>query len=210
MPELSRTFRARATEAIKLARVGEIARAESRRGSETQRGLHHARLELLYELAFLRVFLAWETFLEASFLRYLCGYSSSVGGAVVLPGRRFYSTITQAEHAVVGRRRFVLWHDPDRVVDRSNQFLQSSPVATVVQSYAGQLKRIAAIRHRIVHVQKDARQNFDEATMAIAGRRYRGGRAGAFLRDRDASAYPPARWLETLTDELQNLAVQIA
>src|SRR5712672_2619521 len=36
------------------------------------------KLELLYELAYLRFFIQWEVFLEQSFLRYLCGYSSSV------------------------------------------------------------------------------------------------------------------------------------
>jgi hypothetical protein len=44
----------------------------------------------------------------------------------------------------------------------------------------------------------------------IAGRRYRGSRAGAFLRDEDSSATPAPRWLEQLGREFQGLAAQIA
>lgn len=210
MPGLEAEFRARVSQAIKLAQIGEIARAEARAGSQTRAGLHPTRLEYLYEMAYLRIFVSWESFLEQAFLRYLCGYTSRVGVAAPVPGQAFQSTLANAERAVLGGQQYVLWHNPARVIQRARQFFGSSPIETVVLSNSTRLEHLAAVRHRITHAQQDARSKFDTATMTIAGRRYRGGRPGAFLRDEDASATPAPRWLEQLGREFQGLAAQIA
>ena len=39
-------------------------------------GINRIQLEIITELAFLRVFIAWENFLEGSFIRYSIGASS--------------------------------------------------------------------------------------------------------------------------------------
>lgn len=78
MPGLGAEFRDRVTAAIRLAEIGEIARAEALPKSLTRRNLHPVRLELLYEMAYLRIFVSWETLLEQTFFRYLCGYTSTV------------------------------------------------------------------------------------------------------------------------------------
>lgn len=211
MPGLANDFRQRVKDALLLAETGEVARAESSPGSQTRKNLHHTRIEYLYELAFLRVFVAWESFLEQAFLRYLCGYTSvAAGSAVVTPGMSHSATLAQAEASMLGGRDYVLWHNPTRVVSRSQQFFQSSPIETVINSSSARLESMAAIRHRIAHSQDDARRKFDIAVMAVAGRRYRGARAGSFLRDVVPSTQPPERWIEVLGHELQGLAQQIA
>jgi hypothetical protein len=210
MPRLADDFRRRVAAATRLAEIGEVARAEAAIGSQTRKDLHYARLELLYELAYLRIFVGWEIFLEQTFFRYLCGYTSTVGFAVPATGKTFEATIASAETAVLGGKPFVLWHNPHIVVSRAANFFDSSPIQTVVASHASQLQQLAAVRHRITHSQSDARIKFDAATILIAGKRYNGSRAGAFLRDTDISAITPVRWLEQLGHELQNLASQIA
>lgn len=210
MPGLQAEFHRQVAEAMRLAEIGEVARAEAIAGSQTRRHLHHSRVELLYELAFLRMFLAWEAFLEQVFLRYLCGYSSRHGRAVPQAGVSLSPTLAHAEAAVLSGRDYVLWHNPLRVADRSQRMFGSCPIETVLRSSTARLEALAAVRHRIAHAQTDARRKFDAATMTIAGRRYRGARPGAFLRDRDASMTPEKRWLEQLGQELQGLAAQIA
>lgn len=210
MPGLAAEFRDRVAAAIKLAQIGEIARAEALPKSQTRRNLHPTRLELLYEMAYLRIFVSWEAFLEQTFFRYLCGYTSAVGGAVLAPGRNFETTIAAAEAAVLGGNRFVLWHNPNKVIARATRFFANSPIQAVILSNTSRLEDLAAVRHRITHTQTDARTNFDAATMTIAGKRYSGSRAGAFLRDTDPSTTPSLRWVEQLGNELQKLAAQIA
>ncbi len=210
MPPLRAEFSARVSDAINLAAAGEIARSEAPVGSRTRAVLHHARLEYLYEIAYLRIFVGWENFLEQVFLRYLCGYSSSVGLATPALGKSFSPTLAKAEQAVLAGQAFRLWHNPATVVHRSQQHFSSCPLETVINSNLSRIEQLAAVRHRITHGQPDARRKFDAATMQIAGRRYRGARAGAFLRDDDITRAPSPRWLSALGNEFQALASQIA
>lgn len=210
MPPLAASFQARVRDAIELAEAGEIARYESAPQSLTRRHLHAGRLEALYEMAYLRVFVSWEAFVEQAFLRYLCGYASSSGTATLVPGGSFERTLSSAEAALLGTRQYVLWHKPSTVISRCRRFFATSAIDVVVSSHTSRLENLASVRHRIAHAQADARSNFDSATMALVGRRYRGSRPGAFLRDWDLGASPPVRWLETLSLELAGLAAQIA
>jgi hypothetical protein len=210
MPALEAAFRQRVADAMRIAQIGEIARAEACAGSQTRRDLRAHQIELLYEMAFLRIFVAWEAFVEQAFLRYLCGYRSRIGAAVLLPGVSYSPTLADAERAVLHGRSYVLWYNPQQVVQRSQQVFTSCPIETVVLSNSAHLTSMAAVRHHIAHLKTDTRRQFDIATMAIAGKRYRGGRPGAFLRDWDVGATPGARWLDQLGRELQGLATQIA
>ena len=210
MPRLEADFRRRVSEATRLAEIGEIARAEARAGSQTSKNLHHKRIELLYEMAFLRTFVWWKSFIEQTFIRYLSGYTSKVGMAAALGGVSYSPTVAHAEATILGSRDYALWHNPSAVVKRSQKFFSSSPIETVLMSNMARLEALASIRHRIAHSNNDVRHKFDVATMALAGKRYRGGRAGAFLRDFDINVTPPVRWLNQLGTELQTLGAQIA
>lgn len=208
MPPLAAQFRQSVSEALALARAGDLAAAAPVGGS--LRGEWHvARVELLYELAYLRIFVEWELFLEQTFLRYLCGYVS-VGGHIYPPAvGSFYATLQAAETAILAGRPFALWHDPIRVIGRARQLLTRCPHESVIASHTARLVDLAAVRHRIVHGQKDAKQKFDTATINLAGRRYRGARPGRFLRDWDHSGTLARRWLSALGLELGNLAQQM-
>lgn len=210
MPSLTAEFGTRVADALRIAEIGEVARFEASRNSQTRKNLHPARLEYLYEMAYLKVFVSWEIFLEQTFIRYLCGYVSSVGAAIPKAGIAFATNLAKAESAVLQGRSYVLWHNPTTVVKRAQSFFTSNPLEPIILSNTARLERLAAIRHRITHAQSDAQDKFDLATMGIAGKRYRGSRAGAFLRDVDGSMTPPIRWIEQLGQELRNLAAQIA
>lgn len=210
MPPLAVRFRHRVTDALSLARAGDIAAAASI-GDPLRTEWHVARAELLYELAYLRIFVEWEMFLEQTFLRYLCGYVSA-GGQIFHPATgAIPATLQIAESEILGSGRdYVLWHDPMTVIRRARRFLVDCPHESVIRSNIARLVHLAALRHRIAHGQKDAKRKFDIATINLAGRRYRGARPGRFLRDWDRSVTPGRRWLTTLGSELENLAQQIA
>jgi hypothetical protein len=166
-------------------------------------------VEFSYELAFLRIFLAWEVLLENVLVRLMCGYRHSGGQEALTSGGRYYKSITDAETAVLGGRLYKLWHNPRHVIERAEAFLNRSRFEVVLKSAESSLTHYASVRHRIAHSQKHAQREFDRATMSLAGKRYRGSRPGRFLRDWVVASNPPKRWISATSDELQGLAQQI-
>lgn len=208
LPPLAAEFRRKVLAASSVARAGDLA-ATAPIGTSIRTAWHVSRVELLYELAFLRIFIEWEVFLERTFLRYLCGYRSRSGAAFAPTSGRYCSSISSAQTLILGNRSYLLWHSPTSVATRARAHLALSPHETVITSATSQLTHMAAVRHRIAHGQEDAKAKFDAATMALVGRRYIGARAGRFLRDWDRSVAPNVRWLEALSNELASLATQI-
>jgi hypothetical protein len=212
MPRFDLELAAQAQSAIAIARAGEIAHASG--GRSVRKEWTTTRLEALYELAYLRVFAAWEMYMEAVFLRSLCGYESTAGQEQLHAGT-YHSTLAAAEAAVLGGRHYLLWQNPQQVIDRCQQFFKSGAgypclQETIVTSSFTDLTHLASTRHRIVHThQNDAKSKFDAATMHIAGRTYSLSRPGKFLRDSNTSIAPHRSWLEITTQNLTAMIRQI-
>jgi len=165
------------------------------------------RLVDLYEMAYLRMFAAWESFLEETFVRYLCGFRSATGPMAP----RNYRSLRDARIAVWGRPDgYVLWHNAQRVVSLARQHMPGGPHELVVSSAMADLERWAAVRHRIAHDNEHARRGFERAALALGGRSYWGARAGLFLRDWDQVASPAQRRIHSIGLALRGLARQIA
>ena len=209
MPRLDLVFSGEADKALALARAGELIRATAGPGSIAARELYPARLESIYELSYLKVFVRWEDFLEASFLRYMCGCQSRHGQATLAGGAHYYPSLAAAQAALLGSQQYVLWHGPRTVLTRVRRHVLNGTHEAVIAAAQARLSDFAAIRHRIAHGQSDARNKFDLATMSLAGRRYPGARAGRFLRDWDSTITPPLRWLESIIRTLTALAGSI-
>jgi hypothetical protein len=219
MPRYDLTLRGQADLANGIVTAGETVRLTGGVGRE-QWTL--ARVELLYELAYLRFFVMWEELLECVFFRSLCGYQSRAGQEVLVPaacGPGFigphFRSLSGAETVVYGGADFLLWHDPDKVIKRCKKYILSGPGAgpaqqeNVITSSYDRLKHFAAIRHRIAHEQEDARNKFDTATHHFVGHKYAASRPGRFLRDFEPASAPPKRWLAAIADELIGLMGQI-
>jgi hypothetical protein len=205
MPNLAQDFATSAIGAMDFARGIESARARLA-VAEARRYLPLAQLELAYELAFLRMFTAWEDFIEQSLLRYMCGYAARHGQEQPVGGR-YCSTLSAAKAALYGNQQYLLGHNPGKIIARVAQHLRQSRHEIVIASIHGRMEHFAAIRHRIAHAQ--ASTDFDTATMALAGKRYRGSRPGRFLRDWAPHAPAPSRWIDMIAVEFKGLAFQI-
>ncbi len=210
MPGLTGDLQDKIRTATAISQAGELVRAAVAPGSKASVAFRPSRLEALYELSYLRVFVSWETFLEETFLRYTCGYTSVHGMATMRAPLSYYPSLSVAFAAVGSGNDFMLWHNPTKVIARVNRFVVNGLHAQVISSQSTLLEHFAAIRHRIVHDQADARKKFDFASVQLAGRRYPASRPGRLLRDWNPNATPPQRWLETIADELLSLAGQIA
>jgi hypothetical protein len=210
LPGLAQEFSDRVNDALLLAEAGEVARVDAPSPSRTRSLFHFTRLESLHELAFLKVFVSWEFFLEQTFYRLLCGYTSAQGQEPLKPGVRYMSSLSAAELAVLGTWPFAPWHNPTKVITRAQRFFLNGNYETVIASNRSRIEAMANIRHRIVHSQRDALNKCHLATMMFSGVRYRGARAGRFLRDGVQGSQPRVNWLTTLSTELRGLAQQLS
>lgn len=208
LPPLAKQFEEEVLRARDLVQRLENARIALARNTSSSRILHYSHIEMLHEFAYLRIFLAWEVFLEQTFFRYLCGYRNSIGQEIMRSGV-YYRTLANAENAVLGGRDYVLWHNPVYCIRRVQGFLVNSRHETVLASNQTRVEHFAHIRHRIAHSQDHAKNQFDRATMTLCGRRYSASRPGKFLRDKVPRTSPPRRWLSEISDELVGLAWQI-
>jgi hypothetical protein len=208
LPNFAYRFSQQVTKSLSIAEAGELIRSASPPLSVAKRQMGIYRLEALYEMAFLRVFIDWETFLEETFLRYMCGYVTSIGPPPLIGSRS--QTISNARVQMLGTSNFVSWASVSAIENRCQRFFNNCLHEQVVSSNRSRLGWFASVRHRIAHASDFARAKFDVATMSLAGRRYRGSSPGRFLRDHDQSVSPAARYIKTIGRELINLSVQIA
>lgn len=210
MPALATSFETSVNSAVALARAGEIARAEAPTNTDTYREFRPSRLEALYELAYIRTFIAWEQFMEGSFIRMMCDYQSPIWSPVYPEGISAHPTLATAKSALYSGAEYLLWWNPTKVMARSQKWFDHGPHETVVAANFARLEWFAAARHRIAHGSHQVREELDKATMGLAGRRYPGSSAGRFLRDWKPDSQPRERWLATIATELIGLAKQIA
>lgn len=209
---LVRVLEAQIDEATSLVRAAEAVRNAVPVDSHARRGFNFRQIEAMYELAYLRIFAAWEVFLEESFLRLMCGFEGAGHThSTKTPAPR---SINDARMAVLAGRRFKPWHDPAVVIDRTALFFSpvpgvDVPHASIISSALVLIKDFSEIRHHIAHLTDDTCKQYHAATMRLCGARF-GRRAGRFLRSEyvDAGTGLRSRWLDRICLDLKALASQ--
>ena len=85
-------------------------------------GIPRIQVEMVTEMAFLRIFVAWESFLEESFIRYAVGAASPSGYA---PNTLIHpKSIGHALELVLSLRDYVPWNSVSEVVGRSALYFE--------------------------------------------------------------------------------------
>lgn len=85
-------------------------------------------------MAFLRAFAGWEAFLEAVFIRSVCGYKFAAGQEALVAGRTYFRSIPVAEAVLMpAKRPYMLWHKPTTVIARYDSYFSYAPGAPAVQ-----------------------------------------------------------------------------
>jgi len=143
--------------------------------------LHQPQVDFVFELAFLKMFIAWEQFLENTFVRYMCGASSLSGKKPI----RIVSVrhLDDALRVIYGGRPYAGWTSVEVVVDRANSFFASGePYATPLHSAAVELSDMKRIRNHIVHHSNKSGEDFTKLLVNTYGFRPQGMTAGRFLR----------------------------
>ena len=115
---------------------------------------------------FLRIFIAWEGFLEQAFVLYLLGYPSSAGKVAVR-----HATPVSEQHArdiLIGTQKFVDWANPEIVRRLAKLYLTNGePIEPVISAIQADLFDLKTVRNAAAHLTSTTGKPLD----ALASRR---------------------------------------
>lgn len=168
-----------------------------------------ARRDSIVELAFLRGFLAWESFLEESFLLHMLGKQPKRGRAphryVLPPSRKAALTMT-AEG-----RDYAKWEVASEVATRATRFFRDGrPYTTPLRGAQSKLDNARMLRNAVAHRSEKAQTTFETlARTELGGALPPGLTVGGFLNMPRPATAPPESFLEHYLAVLQLVAEQI-
>ena len=160
------------------------------------------------ELAFLRAFLAWEAFLEESFILYLLGRTSPGGYS---PKRYYFPpNQTMATEWLAEGKDYAKWANCQEVERRAfRHFEQGSPFSQSLRSNQSVLSDANAIRNMIAHESASAQVKFESIVRRELGTLPITGTAGAFLGMTVPTSTPPISFLDFYISKFESCAALI-
>ena len=196
-----------------LASVKRVELARLPKNGHGLKAMPPSEIEEAYERKFLKIFDAWEEFLEKAFLNYLCGRPSvKFGHATIKGGAKFYKSLADAETAMLTKivkkktkkDEYFLWASPKKVRAMVKKHIDCGRHEVLFKSEGIVLGHYSRIRHRIAHErQRDARAKFRDAVLKLSGLSVGFGyRPGQFLRKLNKSVTPNVRWIELIANRL--------
>lgn len=116
--------------------------------------------------AFLRIFIAWEGFLEEVFVSYLLGQPSAAGKLAVR--HAIPSSEQHARDILIGTQKYVDWANPE-IVRRLARlyFVNGEPIEPVISSIQNDLFDLRTVRNAAAHLTSTTGKSLD----ALASRR---------------------------------------
>jgi len=168
-----------------------------------------ARRDSIIELAFLRGFLAWESFLEESFILHMLGKQPRRGKPphrYVLPPNRKAAFELSADG-----RRYANWEVASDVAGRATRFFRDGrPYTGPLRAMQNTLDHARTLRNAVAHRSETAQKNFEGlARNELGGALPPGLSVGGFLNTIKPASAPPESFLEYYLGTLQLTAEQI-
>jgi hypothetical protein len=174
----------------------------------SQPHISRKRAESMIELAYLRSYLAWEVFLEESFLLYMVGLKAPRRPAPTRyafpPNRSF------AREWLREGRDYAKWDAPN-VVNRAGRYFRSGiPFQVPLRSRQTALQDAKTIRNALAHESDKAWTQFTAlARNQLGGSLPPGMTVGRFLNSLKPSATPPITFLEFYLEIFEAVADDI-
>ncbi len=137
-------------------------------------------VEEVASLCLLRLSLSWESFLEDTFLRYMCGAPSLQGNVpTVLAGSA--NDLASAFATLAGRSRYINWSAQQTTGRAARQFLIGDPFHIPLAAVTAVMNEMQAVRNRMAHHSEYSKQEFDSAVRNHLGYIPRGITPGRFI-----------------------------
>jgi hypothetical protein len=158
-------------------------------------------------LAFLRAFVAWETFLEEAFTLYLLGKKPPIGPKpkrLVKPDSRKMATLI----IVSLDKEYVDWNKWDQLKARANKcFDTGRPFTTALTGQKMLFEELATLRNAIAHSSAHAQKRFRSLVrQKLHGSYPTNLTVGGFLAMTVPSSSPPASFFEHYIESINALA----
>lgn len=165
------------------------------------------RRDSIVELAFLRCFLAWERFLEDSFILYLLGKTPPRGRK---PTRFALPPDTRtAQELVAGSRKYATWDEPQTMTRAKLYFRGGRPYAGAIEPRQHLLRDARTIRNAIAHDSQSARRRFEELVRSKLGTLPSGTTVGRFLCTDEPGHVPQRAFFELYVHGMKVVAREI-
>lgn len=178
-------------------------------GSVRGAGLPFFQVELFAELSFLRMYVSWESFLEESFSRFLCGARGASGTRPVSCAKP--RSIDHAKSLLIGLERggrYADWSKRDTVVSRAELFFRhGAPFVGPLSAAARDLDDMRLIRDCIAHRSHTVRDNLAKLVHRRTGVAHRYSPGRFLLRTAPGT---PDTYLELFSQKLTLTAEQIS
>lgn len=179
------------------------------RGGTRRPFISTARRDAITELAFLRAFLAWESFLEQSFMLYMLGRKAP--GAAAPARYAFPPSLTHASEWVVPEgRSYATWTDPAHVRVRAERFFHNGrPFAATLSANQNTLNEARTLRNAIAHASSSTQQKFENLVRQKLRTLPPSSTVGSFLGLTVPRSSPPQSFFEFYTDQLATCAIDL-
>jgi hypothetical protein len=146
-----------------------------------------AEQSFVVDAAFLRIFIAWESFLESIFVGYLMGHPST-GGRFA---KKFASPPTEihARELLIGTQKYVDWANPEIVRKLAQLYFdKGEPLGPLVASIQTDLFDLKIVRNAAAHLTSTTGRALDGLATRKLGKSIQGVTVSDFLLSMDASA----------------------
>ena len=167
------------------------------------------RCDSIAELAFLRTFLAWESFLEEAFVLYLLGQKPARGRPpyrfTIPPNRKFAEELVLPESG----RPYATW-EAVSVSRRAERFFRDGrPFTSALRSNQSMLDETKTLRNAIAHESRAANDKFENLVRIKLGTLPSNVTVGRFLGSTIPSSSPPVSFMEFYLEKIDAVAEQI-
>ena len=168
-----------------------------------------SRRNSMVELAFLRGFLAWESFLEESFILHMLGKKPRRGKPpvryVLPPNRKLAFELASAG------LDYAKWESAKDVATRATRFFRDGrPFTSALRAKQNTLDDARTLRNAVAHRSEAAQRKFERlARNELGGALPPGITVGRFLNTTRSPSIPPESFLEYYLGTLQLVAEQI-
>jgi hypothetical protein len=165
--------------------------------------------EIVTEMAFLRSFLAWESFLEESFVLYLWGKNPP--RSEILKRYACPPTRRVAEQLIVAEGRdYADWAEVQNVIGRAGRFFQGGePYSDALRSQQSRLQDIKTVRNAIAHCSTYSWERFQRLIRRELGTYPSNLTVGRFLAMTVPHSSPPLSFLEFYLSVIRLVAERI-
>jgi hypothetical protein len=167
------------------------------------------RRDWMTEMAYFRVYLAWEVFLEETFVLYLMGRQAPKGRAVARLA--FPPNADAAKGWVIPEGRpYANWVE-DKVATRAERFFKDGrPFTSVLRANQNALQEARTIRNAVAHDAPNTQEKFENIVRQnLSGTLPPNTTIGSFLAMTRPGVTPPQSFLELYVSRFESLAAAI-